>query len=96
MDKYAVIGNPIGHSKSPWIHRRFAEQTGEALEYTLLASETDAFETTVRQFFADGGRGLNVTLPFKERAWQLADDLSERAKAAGAANTLIRHDSGKA
>jgi shikimate dehydrogenase len=88
FDLYAVIGNPIAHSKSPLIHARFAEQTGEPVEYRRLLSPLDAFAKTVRAFIAVGGRGLNVTVPFKLEASALADRLSPRAAAAGAVNTL--------
>lgn len=87
-DQYAVIGHPIKHSKSPWIHTEFAKQCGEALEYSLLESAVDDFEATVKQFIKDGGKGLNVTMPFKQEAWDMADQLSEYAKLAGAVNTL--------
>ena len=90
MDRYAVIGNPIAHSKSPEIHAAFARQTGEAIEYTRLLGRLDDFEGDVRRFLAAGGQGLNVTVPFKEQAWRLADELSERAHSAGAVNTLTR------
>lgn len=85
---YAVIGNPIAHSKSPVIHARFAEQTGERVEYRHLLAPVDGFESTVRAFIAADGRGLNVTVPFKLEAYALADRLSPRAAAAGAVNTL--------
>lgn len=85
---YAVIGNPIAHSKSPLIHARFAEQTGERIEYRRLLSPVDGFAETVRAFIAAGGRGLNVTVPFKLEAHAFADRLSPRAAAAGAVNTL--------
>lgn len=88
-DKYAVIGNPIEHSKSPQIHAAFALQTGEAMAYGRLLGDPDQFERDVRNFIADGGRGLNVTVPFKEDAFRLADELSEAARSAGAVNTLI-------
>lgn len=88
MDKYAVIGNPIEHSRSPEIHAAFATQTGEAIEYTRLLGDPDDFEGDVRRFLAEGGKGLNITVPFKEQAWRLADELSERARTAGAVNTL--------
>ena len=92
MDKYAVIGNPIEHSKSPQIHAEFARQTGESLEYSRLLGSLDDFEGDVRRFLAAGGQGLNVTVPFKERAWRLADELTDRAHTAGAVNTLIRKE----
>jgi shikimate dehydrogenase len=91
--RYAVIGNPVTHSRSPRIHAMFGEQTGIALEYGLLPAPLDGFETTVRGFFAGGGRGLNVTVPFKQEAWSLASPrLSERARLAGAVNTLWMRD----
>jgi shikimate dehydrogenase len=88
-DRYAVIGNPIEHSKSPQIHRAFASQTGQDITYERLLGDLEEFEADVRDFFASGGRGMNVTVPFKERAFQLADALSERAQSAGAVNTLL-------
>jgi shikimate dehydrogenase len=87
--KYAVIGNPIEHSKSPEIHAAFAEQTGEEVLYTRILGDMEDFAGDVHDFLKDGGCGLNVTVPFKERAFQLADDLSERAELAGSVNTLI-------
>jgi shikimate dehydrogenase len=86
-DKYAVIGNPIQHSRSPEIHAAFALQTGQDLIYSRILG-TD-FERDVRAFIAAGGRGLNITVPFKENAWRLADERSGRAETAGAVNTLI-------
>jgi len=88
-DRYAVVGNPIAHSRSPAIHARFAAQTGQDLRYDALLAPLDGFEQVVRDFAAAGGRGLNVTVPFKERAFALADRRSSRAEAAGAANTLV-------
>jgi shikimate dehydrogenase len=90
MDKYAVIGNPIEHSRSPEIHAAFARQTGEAIEYERILGNPDDFAGDVRRFLAAGGLGLNITVPFKEQAWRLADELSSRAHSAGAVNTLIR------
>lgn len=87
-DLYAVVGNPIAHSKSPFIHSRFAEQTGERVEYRRLLAPVEGFADTVQAFIAAGGRGLNVTVPFKLEAHGLADRLSARAAAAGAVNTL--------
>ncbi len=89
-DRYAVIGNPIEHSKSPLIHAAFARQTGEAIEYGRLLGRLDDFEGDAKRFFTEGGKGLNVTVPFKEQAWRMADELSQRAHTAGAVNTLIR------
>lgn len=94
MDLYAVFGNPIAHSRSPWIHARFAAQTGEALSYEAILAPTDGFAAAIDAFRARGGRGANVTVPFKLDAFALADRRSERAEAAGAANTLIFSDEG--
>ncbi|WP_447595310.1 shikimate dehydrogenase [Aquipseudomonas campi] len=94
MDRYGVFGNPIGHSKSPLIHRLFAEQTDQALSYEPLLAPLDDFIGFARAFFAEG-RGGNVTVPFKEEAYRLADELSERARRAGAVNTLKKLDDGR-
>ena len=88
IDRYAVIGNPVGHSKSPVIHAAFARQTGQALAYEALLAPLDGFAATVAAFRAAGGRGLNVTVPFKLEAFALATRRSPRAQAAGAVNTL--------
>ncbi|WP_462320669.1 shikimate dehydrogenase [Halochromatium sp.] len=93
-DRYAVIGNPIAHSKSPAIHAAFAAQTGEPIEYGRILGDPNDFAGDVRHFVAEGGRGLNVTVPFKTAAFELLDDLSEQARAAGAVNTLIVRDGG--
>lgn len=94
-DHYAVIGHPIAHSKSPIIHAAFARQTRQDLEYGRLLGALDDFAGDVRRFLAEGGRGLNVTVPFKEQAWALADERSARAELAGAVNTLIRLADGR-
>ena len=87
-DRYAVVGNPVAHSKSPYIHAQFALQTGERVEYERLLAPLDGFVEHVQAFHAAGGRGLNVTVPFKLEAHALAHKLSPRAAAAGAVNTL--------
>ena len=87
-ERYAVIGHPIAHSKSPDIHVAFARQTLQELTYEPLLAPLDGFEATVRALMAQGGRGANVTVPFKIEAFSLATILSERARAAGAVNTL--------
>ena len=89
MDRYAVIGNPVSHSKSPLIHKAFSEQTGERLSYEKIEGGLSSFESDVRDFFTKpNNKGLNVTVPFKERAYALCDELTPRAKAAEAVNTL--------
>ncbi len=86
--RYGVIGNPIKHSRSPEIHEQFARQCGITLSYERILAPLEGFESTVRDFFLDG-KGLNVTLPFKEQAFELAGgQLSQRARMAGAVNTL--------
>jgi shikimate dehydrogenase len=87
-DRYAVFGNPIAHSKSPRIHALFAAQTGQALTYEAILAPLDGFAEAVTAFRREGGRGANVTVPFKEQAYALCDRLSARAEAAGAVNTL--------
>lgn len=87
-DRYAVIGNPIGHSKSPLIHGSFARQTRQDVSYTAMEASIDGFEAVVRAFRDGGGLGLNVTAPFKLRAFDLATDRLERARLAGATNAI--------
>ena len=87
--RFAVIGNPVKHSRSPSIHQLFAQQSGIPLEYDRIEAPVDQFESTVRDFFRQGGAGLNVTVPFKQQAWALASaHLSARARMAQAVNTL--------
>ena len=86
--RYAVMGHPIAHSKSPFIHRRFAAQTGEPVAYDALLVEPGGFRAAVERFRAQGGGGLNVTIPFKEGAFALASRRTGRAERAGAVNTL--------
>jgi len=88
VDRYAVIGNPVAHSKSPQIHTLFAEQTGQTLVYTSELAEIGQFAATVKHFFQHHGKGLNITVPFKEEAWAYATQRSDRAQRAGAVNTL--------
>ncbi|MDO4904336.1 MAG: shikimate dehydrogenase [Lautropia sp.] len=91
-DRYLVVGNPIAHSRSPEIHAAFARQTGQSIQYERRLIDTgpsEAFALAMRHFARDeGGRGANVTMPFKEAAFRMADRLSDRARVAGAANTL--------
>jgi shikimate dehydrogenase len=87
-DDYCVVGHPVAHSRSPWIHARFAHDTGQAVQYGRLLAPLDAFARTLHGFRAGGGRGCNVTLPFKFEAARLATALSGRARLAGACNTL--------
>lgn len=92
MDAYVVIGNPIAHSKSPEIHMQFARQTGQWLTYERSLVPLQGFKAAVKVFIANGGKGANVTLPFKLEAHALADRLTDRARLAGAVNTLKFED----
>lgn len=88
----AVVGNPIAHSRSPEIHRLFASQFALPLQYVKMLADKNDFTDHVRGFFAQGGKGLNITVPFKEKAFAMAEHLSPSAQAAGAANTLWMED----
>ncbi|MDD1610962.1 MAG: shikimate dehydrogenase, partial [Methylococcaceae bacterium] len=88
LDRYAVFGQPIKHSKSPRIHQLFAEQTGQALQYTAQEVSAEQFTVTAEAFFSQGGKGLNCTVPLKELAWAWATHKTERAELAKAVNTL--------
>ena len=95
MQHYAVWGNPIAQSKSPLIHRLFAKQTQQTMEYVAKLGDLDHFEQQLQAFFAAGAQGCNITAPFKERAYALAEEHSERAKLAEACNTLKKLSNGK-
>ena len=92
MDRYVVMGNPVSHSLSPAIHAAFARATGEALEYDRLLIPSGNFREHASRFFSEGGKGANVTLPFKVDAFDWADERSDRARVAGAANFLAARD----
>lgn len=87
-DRYAVVGNPVEHSRSPAIHAMFAEQTGQSLSYERLLAPLDGFEATLKAFAAAGAKGCNITVPFKFDAFALATNRTERAQLGGAVNTL--------
>lgn len=94
-DRYAVIGNPVTHSKSPWIHAEFARQTRQDMAYERIEAPLKGFEGTLAAFRASGARGANVTVPFKEQAFRYCGNaVSERAGAAGVVNTLVFEDGG--
>ncbi|ENY72474.1 shikimate 5-dehydrogenase [Aeromonas diversa CDC 2478-85] len=95
MDRYLVVGNPVRHSKSPFIHTLFARQTQQEMEYSLCEPPLDGFADALRLFFARGGKGCNVTVPFKEQAFAMATELTERARRAGAVNTLVMTERGE-
>ncbi len=87
-DRYAVIGNPVAHTKSPMLQMAFARQCGQDMEYGTVLGARDGFTDAVRQFQRSGGKGMNITVPFKLEAFALADECTPRAQAAGAANTF--------
>src|SRR5262247_1707693 len=88
-DRYAVVGNPVAHSRSPQIHAEFARATGQELEYGRIEAPLEGFEGTVEEFRRQGGKGLNVTVPFKEAAFRYCRKASRRAQAAQVVNTLV-------
>lgn len=95
MSQYAVIGDPVQHSKSPVIHRLFAAQTGQAVQYEAIRVESNSLREFIIDFFANGGAGLNVTLPHKEAVYALVDSCSQRATLAKAVNTLFKDSAGQ-
>ena len=94
IDQYAVIGNPVSHSKSPVIHTQFAEETGQILQYSALLGEKGQLKKAIDDFKLNNGKGLNVTVPFKQDAWELVDERNVHAEKAGAVNTIIIRDDG--
>ena len=93
-DHYAVIGNPISHSKSPLIHTEFAKQTGQDLDYITRKIPLDGLAEGLKKLQSEGFKGINITVPFKEQAWQIVTDKSEHATRAGAINTIVFNDDG--
>src|SRR5579864_7755696 len=94
MDLYGVMGRPVAHSRSPFLFQQFAAQTGHRLTYEAIETSPEQFKQTLQDFKKRGGKGVNVTLPLKEIAFQLADTLSERARIAKAVNVLLWRDDG--
>ncbi len=93
-DRYGVMGNPIAHSKSPMIHTLFAQQVNQTLSYEALLVEIGAFNDAVEAFRTAGGKGLNVTVPFKRDAWKMVTERTPRAELAGAVNTIVIREDG--
>lgn len=94
LDRYAVFGHPVAHTRSPWLHARFAELTGEALSYEARDVPPGAFDQALAEFLQGGGKGLNITVPHKLAAYAAVDELTERARRAGAVNTIAVTPSG--
>ncbi len=94
IDQYGVVGHPVAHSLSPFIHAMFARQTGQAMSYRLFDFAPEVLEERLTGFFAQGGRGLNITLPYKVAAVARASELTKRAQHAGAVNTLMMRKDG--
>ena len=94
-DQYAVLGNPVAHSRSPRIHALFALQCEQSMQYRAICVEPGMFPAVVRDFMQRQGKGVNVTVPFKQEAFELADVLTERAQRAGAVNTLLWSNDGR-
>jgi len=95
MDVYGVVGNPINHSKSPKIHLLFGQQVGHDIFYQKISATDENFVDTLERFFTEGGKGLNITVPFKEQAFQLADSLSNNAQSCGSVNTFTFSEDGR-
>jgi len=95
MDVYGVVGNPINHSKSPKIHLLFGKQVDHDIYYQKIPATDENFVATIERFFTEGGKGLNITVPFKEQAFQLADSLSNNAQSCGSVNTLTFSEDGR-
>lgn len=95
IDHYALLGNPVSHTRSPFIHTEFARQTGEKIIYSAIHVAPDSFAEALTHFQAQGGKGVNITTPFKQIAFPLVDSMSERARQAGAINTIQFHANGQ-
>jgi len=95
IDNYAVMGNPVAHSKSPQIHTAFADQTKQNIFYQAIQVDDGRFKAAIKEFQEQGGKGLNITVPFKGNAWEVSEDRSNRAERALAVNTISFDDAGK-